>query len=117
MRNGGTIEVALGGSRAWKSSRIVLFIDCEPGHGAPVAMAQERALAWKLVVGGLDQGQHRLSARVTVSDGEREFSDTSVLVFQRSGTTLNLGAMFIIGGIATAAVGATSIAARRRPDP
>jgi len=108
------VEVAIGGTRQWTSTRLELFLDCEPGRCQPVATAKDRSVQWKLVAGPLDQGDHRLVARLTASDGQREFTDTASVAFVRGGTTFNLGILFLFGGVAAAAAGATAIAVARR---
>jgi len=108
------IEVAVGGTRPWTSTGVELFLDCEPGRCQPVATAKDRSVQWKLVAGPLDQGDHRLVARLTASDGQREYTDTASLTFVRGGTTFNLGILFLFGGVALVATGATAIAVTRR---
>lgn len=108
------IEVSYGGQHPWKSTKLELFQDCDPGHCSPVASAEDQAISWKIQVAPLGQGQHRLVARITASDGTREFSDTKTVRFQRSGTTFNLGAFALVAGIAAVAIVATSVLIRQK---
>jgi hypothetical protein len=108
------IEVSASGGKQWKTMKLELFRDCDPGICKPAEASDGTAIKYRLMVGPLDQGSHRLTARLTVSDGEREFVDTATVRFTRGGTTFNFGVMFLFGGIAIVAIGITVVGARRR---
>jgi len=97
------VRVALGGEKRWDSWRIELFRDCLPDTCSPVAEAEDGVLAWRLVAGPLDQGDHQLYLRVFARSGNKEFVDTQILRFERAGTGWNLWTPIAVFGVAIAA--------------
>jgi hypothetical protein len=107
------ITVALGGEKRWDSWRIELFRDCRPDTCTPIAEATDGVLHWRLVAGPLDQGDHEVHVRIFARSGSREFTDTSVLRFTRSGTGWNFWTPTAIFGFALAATVPILALARR----
>ena len=109
-----TVTVTTGG-KTWPDARIDLFLDCRPSSCQPFLSADNAPLTWRLAAGPLAQGSHVVTARLTVRDAQgHQFVDAIELDFSRSGTTLNLQVVFLIGGIALIAMGGTYTAGRRR---
>jgi len=109
-----TIRAMLEG-RQWKTRRLEVYRDCAPGSCEPVATSDTTELEYRLQGAALSQGAHKLTVRATVrDDSAREFADQAVITFERAGTTLNYGALFLLGGVAAVAIGATGIAIRQR---
>lgn len=102
------------GDKTWRTVKVELFRDCEPGTCSPVATGDGRPAEWNLAVGPLDQGSHQLFARVTATDGTREFVDVASLTFERGGTTFNFAVIFLVSALAVLAVGVTVIATTRK---
>lgn len=109
-----TIQATLGGTQ-WKETRLEVYRDCAPGSCEPVVTSDTTELEYRLQGGALSQGAHELIVRAIVrDDSAREFTDQTVIAFERAGTTLNYGALFLLGGVAAVAIGATGIAIRQR---
>jgi hypothetical protein len=111
-----TLTVTVKGSRSWAHTQLALYIDCDPAECDPASSAVDGALAWPLAVGPLAQGRHMVVARLTVTDdqGKRFGPEELSLSFTRSGTTWNVAAVALVGGIALVAIGAVFIASRRK---
>ncbi len=108
------LVVSLGGQASWSSTKIELFSDCDPGECTPAATTSGSSLAWKLVSAPLAQGKHSLAIRLTANDSERQFSGTQTIAYSRSGTSFNLGAIFLFLGAGGVAIAATAVVIRRR---
>lgn len=108
-----TASVAPGGP-AWDSYQIAIYRDCQPSECKAIATSTNRDVTTKLSVGGMSQGAHQLLARLTVTRAGQTYTGDYPLAFERTGTTFNLAAMFLFGGLAVAAIGVTSIAVRRK---
>ena len=93
------IEVSIGGEKKWASWKIELFRDCDPSKCGAVASSDNRSLDWKLLGAPLEQGNHQLTARLTVSDGQREFTDIRSVKFTRAGTSWNFFAPALAFGL------------------
>lgn len=109
-----TASLAPGGP-AWDSYQLALYRDCQPSACKPIDASTNRDVTMKLSVGGMSQGAHQLLARLTVTRGQNTYTGDYAVAFERTGTTFNLAAMFLFGGLAVAAIGATGIAIRRKP--
>lgn len=93
----------------WRSTRLDLYRDCSPPQCSPIASADDGSLEYLLTVGGLDQGEHELTAVLLVSDGTREFSSSTSIGFVRGGTSWNFLAVALIAGLALAVVTVTGV--------
>lgn len=111
-----TITVSVGGDRVWPETRIDLYLDCDPATcTAPTATSANGPLSWKLLVAPMGQGKHRLWLRLTTHDDKNvEYQGQLDLTFSRTGTTWNVAAVVLVGGIGLLAAGAFFIASRRR---
>lgn len=98
----------------WRSMRLELYRDCSPPQCSPIASAGDGSLEYLLSVGGLAQGQHKLTAVLLVSDGTREFTSISTIEFVRGGTSWNVLAVALIAGLALAVVAVTTVQVRMR---
>lgn len=108
------LVVSLGGQKTWSSTQIELFSDCDPGGCGAAATSNGAPVTWKLASAPLSQGDHRLAIRVTASDGQRQFSGTQTITYSRSGTSFNLGVLFLFLGAGGIAIVATAVVIRRR---
>jgi hypothetical protein len=111
-----TVRVSVVGTRSWAHTELDLYFDCDPAKCNPTLSASDGILTWPLAVAPLRQGSHRLVARLTVTDdkGSRFGPDEFSLSFVRSGTTWNIAAVALTGGIALVLIGAVFVASRRR---
>jgi hypothetical protein len=110
-----TVTISLGGTKTWKDARIDLFVDCDPAHCSPTFTADNGPLTWQIAAASLAQGSHSAVIRLTTTDDQgTHFSAQSTLAFTRSGTTWNVAAVILVGGIGLLAIGAFFIASRRR---
>ena len=110
-----TVTISVGGTKTWKDARIDLFVDCDPAHCSPNVTADNGPLTWRIAVASMTQGSHKAVIRLTTTDDQgTQFSAQTTLTFTRSGTTWNVAAVILVGGIGLLAVGAFFIAARRR---
>jgi hypothetical protein len=110
-----TVTISVGGSKTWKDARIDLFVDCDPSKCSPTFTSSNNPLTWRLSVASLTQGSHRIVMRLTTTDDQGlHYSSDQDLSFTRSGTTWNLAAVILIGGIGLLAIAAAFIASRRR---
>ena len=107
------IKIEIQGGHAWQSSRLELFRECEPARCTPVASASDGPLDWRIAVGNMDQGTHNLTARLTVSDGTREFTSLQTIGFERTGTTWNWPVLVLVAGLAAIGIAVTVIQMRR----
>ncbi len=109
------VTISVGGSKTWKDARIDLFVDCDPSKCSPTLTSSNNPLTWRLSVASLTQGSHRIVMRLTTTDDQGlHYSSDQDLSFTRSGTTWNLAAVILIGGIGLLAIAAAFIASRRR---
>ncbi|MEP7216667.1 MAG: hypothetical protein ABI782_10480 [Anaerolineaceae bacterium] len=108
------VEVTIGGSKQWASWTVDLFRDCDPTSCSAVASSENRRLDWKLVSAPLTQGNHQLTARLTVSDGQREFVDTRTVRFRRAGNSWNFFAPALVLGAGAVALVVTLALVRLR---
>jgi hypothetical protein len=110
-----TVTISVGGTKAWKDARVDLFVDCDPSKCSPTLTSSNNPLTWRLSVASLTQGSHRIAMRLTTTDDQGlHYSSDQDLSFTRSGTTWNLAAVILIGGIGLLAIVAAFIASRRR---
>jgi hypothetical protein len=111
-----TVVFSVAGTRSWAHTRLDLYLDCDPAKCSPTVTARDGALAWRLAAGPLEQGDHRVIARLTVTDDQgNSFGPEELrIAFTRSGTTWNIAAAILVGGIGLVAIGATFTASRRR---
>ena len=115
-----TVTVSASGYTAWKGGyQVQLFFDCDPQPQASKCSATETAdtapLTWPITVATMTQGRHHAYVRLAVTyNGVQYFSPTTTLDFTRSGTTWNIAAVILVGGIAVLLIGAFFIASRRR---
>ena len=114
-----SVRFSSGGSRTWAHTQFELYVDCEPSGCNPAVTVKDGALTWPLAVGPLRQGAHKLVVRLEVTDdsGASFGPEDLALSFTRSGTTWNIAATSLVGGIALLAIGAVFIASRRRRMP
>ncbi|MGA3057381.1 MAG: vWA domain-containing protein [Candidatus Limnocylindrales bacterium] len=109
------VTISVGGTKDWKDARIDLFVDCDPAHCSPTLTADNGPLAWRIAVASMSQGSHHAVIRLTTTDDQgTHFSAQTALDFTRSGTTWNVAAVILVGGIGLLAIGAFFIASRRR---
>jgi hypothetical protein len=110
-----TVNISMGGAKSWKDSRIDLFVDCDPSHCTPTQTVSNGPLSWRLTVASLAQGKHSIVMRLTTTDDQgTHYTTEQDLAFTRSGTTWNLAAVILIGGIGLLLVGCFFIASQRR---
>jgi hypothetical protein len=63
----------------------------------------------------MTQGKHHAYVRLAVTyEGVQYFSPTTTIDFTRSGTTWNIAAVILVGGVSVLLIGAFFIASRRR---
>jgi hypothetical protein len=110
-----TVTISVGGTKTWKDARVDLFVDCDPAHCSPTLTADNGPLAWRITVASMSQGSHRAVVRLTTTDDQgTHYTSQQELTFSRSGTTWNVAAVILVGGIGLLAIGAFFIASRRR---
>jgi Mg-chelatase subunit ChlD len=110
-----TVTFSVGGTKTWKDARIDLFVDCDPTHCSPTFSADNGPLAWKIAIASTSQGNHNAVVRLTTTDDQgARYTSQQELTFTRSGTTWNVAAPILVGGIAVLFIGAFFIASRRR---
>jgi Mg-chelatase subunit ChlD len=110
-----TVTISVGGTKTWKDARVDLFVDCDPSQCSPTLTSSNNPLTWRLSVASLTQGSHRIVMRLTTTDDQgAHYTAQQELAFSRSGTTWNLAAVMLIGGLGLLAIGAVFIASRRR---
>jgi hypothetical protein len=110
-----TVTISVGGSKSWKDARVDLFVDCDPSNCSPTLTADNGPLSWHLVVASMTQGSHRIVMRLTATDDSgTHYSSQTDMAFTRSGTTWNVAAVILVGGLAVLAIGAVFIVSRRR---
>jgi hypothetical protein len=118
-----TVTISTAGYTAWKGGyQVQLFFDCDPQPQAskcsPILTANTATLTWPITVATMTQGKHHAYVRLAVTYNEVQyFSPTTTIDFTRSGTTWNIAAVILIGGIAVLLIGAFFIASRRRGAP
>jgi hypothetical protein len=102
-----TVTVSVAGTKHWKDTRLDLYLDCDPAHNAP--------LVWRLSPTSISLAEHHVVFRLTTTDDQgKQYSDKVGIVFTAGGTTWNVAAIFLVGGIAIVLIGAFFIASRRR---
>jgi hypothetical protein len=115
-----TVTISAAGYTAWKGGyQVQLFYDCDPQPQAakciPTKTSNSATLTWPIPVATMPQGSHHVYVRLAVTyNGVQYFSPTTTLDFTRSGTTWNIAAVILVGGIAVLLIGAFFIASRRR---
>jgi hypothetical protein len=111
-----TVTFGVGGARSWAHTQLELFVDRDPAKYPPTQTQKDGILTWSLAVAPLPQGRHTIVAQLTVTDdhGNRFGPEEVSLSFTRGGTTWNIAAVVLVGGIALLAIGAVFIASRRR---
>jgi len=115
-----TVTISTAGYTAWKGGyQVQLFFDCDPQPQAskcsPILTANTATLTWPITVATMTQGKHHAYVRLAVTYNEVQyFSPTTTIDFTRSGTTWNIAAVILIGGVAVLLIGAFFIASRRR---
>ena len=111
-----TVTFSVGGARSWAHTQLELFVDRDPAKYGPTQTENDGILTWSLAVAPLSQGRHTVVAQLTVTDdhGNRFGPEEVSLSFTRGGTTWNIAAVVLVGGIALLAIGAVFIASRRR---
>ncbi|MGD0248201.1 MAG: VWA domain-containing protein [Candidatus Limnocylindrales bacterium] len=110
-----TVTVSVAGTRHWKDARLDLYLDCDPDHCSPSQTADNAPLVWKLSVASISLTDHHVVFRLTTTDDQgKQYSDKVGIVFTAGGTTWNVAAVFLVGGIAIILIGAFFIASRRR---
>jgi hypothetical protein len=111
-----SVKVSVTGSRTWPHTRLDLYLDCDPATCPPTATATDGLLSWQIIAGPMKQGPHTILVRLTVTDaqGNAYGPEDLKLTFNRSGTSWNLAAAFLVGGAALIAIGSVFIASRRR---
>jgi hypothetical protein len=118
-----TVTASASGYTAWQGGyQIQLFYDCDPQPQAakciPTQSSNTATLTWPITVATMPQGGHHVYVRLAVTyNGVQYFSPTTTLNFTRSGTTWNIAAVMLVGGIAVLLIGAFFIASRRRGAP
>jgi hypothetical protein len=110
-----TVTVSVAGTKHWKDTRLDLYLDCDPDHCSPTQTADNAPLVWRLSVASISLAEHNVVFRLTTTDDAgKQYSDKVGIVFTAGGTTWNVAAVFLVGGIAILLIGAFFIASRRR---
>ncbi len=109
-----TVVVRSGGTKAWQTVDLQLFVDCLPQRcDKPVATGSDR-VEWKLRAADFSPGRHSLTVAMRASGDFGQFSDARTIQFARTGSSWDLAPAALVLGIALVGVVATVGLARRR---